>query len=103
MPSSASEKLKGHGVLNYDTAQANGCGFAKIKYHTFADDVSFAGHEAQNQTFALVIKNKPPNKQTITKFPHQGIVGMSGTTKRYGLAGGTPFFQTLCNQGKPTD
>lgn len=98
-PSSQSENLHQKGELQYATAQSNGCGFADIHYHTYADTVSMVGLTAQNQTFAKVKKTPPPNPQTISVFPHQGLVGFGGVRANETQLGGTPFFQQLCDQG----
>ena len=98
-PTSQSHNLNETGSLGYGTTEADGCGFAKIKYSTYTDVVSFAGLVAHNQTLANVISTPPPNNATITKFPHQGLVGFGGTKANETQLGGVPFFQTLCNQG----
>ena len=41
----------------------------------------------------------PPNKQTVSVFPHQGLVGFGGTKASETQLGGVPFFQQLCDQG----
>ncbi|KAK3674707.1 hypothetical protein LTR78_005429 [Recurvomyces mirabilis] len=97
-PSLASLDLHQNGTLGYSTVQENGCGFANISYHTYADTVSFAGLTARNQTFAAVIAKPPPDNGTITQFPHQGIVGFSSTHANTTQLDAIPLFQTLCNQ-----
>lgn len=98
-PSSHSENLHQTGHLQYATTQADGCGYADIKYHTYSDTVSLAGLTASNQVFAEVINSTPPNPQTVTVFGHDGLVGFGGTLASQTQLGGTPFLQQLCDEG----
>ena len=99
-PSGQSKNLNQTGHLRYSTTQENGCGVADVDYNVYTDVVSMHGLVAHNQTFANVVKTKPPNNGTITQFPHQGIVGFAGTKPNETQLNGLPFFQSLCNQGQ---
>ena len=98
-PSPKSHNLHQRGRLQFYSAQADGCGFADVKYKTFTDEACFAGMTSRNQTLAEVVKTPPPNHETISKFPHDGLVGLGGTNASQTVLGGTPFFQQLCDQG----
>ena len=58
--------------------------------------MSFAGLTAKTQTIANVLSTPPPNNSTITKFPHDGLVGFAGLAESE--LGATPLFTNLCNQ-----
>lgn len=51
------------------------------------------------RTFGNIYATTPPDSGTITQFPHDGLVGFSGTSASGTQIGGTPFFQSLCNAG----
>ncbi|TQN71643.1 Pepsin A, partial [Colletotrichum shisoi] len=95
--SSASVDLQQQGVLKYGTVFENGCGVAVINYSTFNDSMSFANLSVPVQTFASVKSTPPPDNDTVTQFPHDGVAGL-GSFKRSGLKA-TPFFHQLCDQG----
>lgn len=99
-PSTDSKNLHKINVANYITAQTNGCGNATITARVFTDTVSAAGLVSKNQTFGMVIKETPPNSGTVTKFPRQGLVGMSGVKANYTLNESVPWFRNLCDQGQ---
>lgn len=95
--SSTGENLHQTGKLQYETTQENGCGTADVAYGQYSDSMSFAGLSTAAQTFANVVSTTPPNNSTITKFPHQGIVGFAGEDDSE--LGATPFFTNLCESG----
>ena len=95
--SSSSKALGRSGRLQYITTQENGCGAADVSYNAYSDVVSQAGLVSPQQTFGNITKTTPPDSGTITQFPHDGIVGFSGTSQYDSQSRGVPFFQSLCN------
>lgn len=69
----------------------------QIAYREYSDTMSLADLQATNQTFANVQYTSPPNNDTTTSFPHDGLVGFAA--KDISELGATPFFHNLCNQG----
>ncbi|KAF7549998.1 hypothetical protein G7046_g8156 [Stylonectria norvegica] len=100
IPSAASEDLNETKRFFYITTQENGCGEADIQARKFNDTVTLAGLKAVGQRIGSIIATPPPNSAIITQFPHQGIVGLAGSTATQTPLRGVPFFQTLCNQGQ---
>ena len=96
-PSQKSVNRHQSGTLRYGTTEPNGCGNADIAYNVYTDSASLAGLTAPAQTFGWVQKTTPPDNDTITQFPHDGIVGFSDESSSE--IGATPFFSNLCNNG----
>ena len=97
-PGPASMNLHISGNHSYATAFANGCGEVNVSYHGYADRVSHAGLWVKNQHLYHIAKETPPNKQTLTEIPHDGIVGFAGNTTKYSFLGGLPYLQNLCKE-----
>ncbi|OLN85417.1 Gastricsin [Colletotrichum chlorophyti] len=96
-PSSASVNLHQEGLLQYITVFENGCGSANISYSVFNDTMSFINLTVPLQTFASVKPTSPPDNNTLTAFPHDGLAGFRG--RNVSRLHATPFFHQLCEQG----
>ncbi|KAJ0164902.1 Aspartic protease [Colletotrichum tanaceti] len=59
--------------------------------------MSFANMTVPVQTFASVKLTPPPDNDTVTQFPHDGIAGL-GTSNRSQLKA-TTFFHQMCDRG----
>ena len=97
-PSSASKDLNSSLTIQYITALENGCGVANISGEEYSDRVSVAGLVAQDHRFYKIVKKTPPNNETLTQLPHDGVVGLDNV--EYGGDFGRPLFSQLCKQGQ---